>query len=157
MPAPQQPNGGTSAQQDLAVVALVRAGVEPDVIYTTLWPQEDNRPYPISTFRQVLRALEIADATTTPPEELPADLEAIVDDLLIARRSIMSALEAKCDVDADGNFDNQVHVALCKNAEAVLKYQSARQDRQVHKLNLRVAAERARLELLALYDEAKRN
>lgn len=147
----------TPTPHDLAVVTLLRTGLDVDTIYATLWPSEASRPYPLDTFRQVARALDLADATATPPEELPPDLEAIVDDLLIARRQIMSALEAKCDVNDKGGFDNQAHVALVKNAEAVLKYQTARQDRQVHRLNLRVAAEKARLELMALYDEAKRN
>ncbi len=147
--------------QDATVVALVRAGIAADVIYETLWPRPDGdatpRPMPLDAFRALCQALEVADATATPPEELPPDLERIVDDLLVARKRIMNALAAECDLDEEGHFDNQAHTALCKNAEAVLKYQSARQDRQVHRLNLRVAAEKARLELLALYDEARKN
>ncbi len=148
-------------QNDVAVVALVRAGLGADAIYETLWPRTEGdttpRPLPFETFRTVCQALEVADATATPPEELPKDLEAIVDDLLVARKRIMDALAAGCDLDESSAFDNQAHVALCKNAEAVLKYQNARQERQVHRLNLRVAAEKARLELLALYDEARKN
>jgi len=137
---------------DALVVTLVRAGLEPRVVFDTIWPAQ--KPYPFETFLQVVRALEVADATTAPAEELPSDLEAVVDDLLEARGRIMAAIRNDADAREDGGFDAAAHVALCKNADAVLKYQAARQERQVHLLNLRASQERARIELHQLYDKA---
>lgn len=148
---PADPTPPTSRDADIA--ALVRAGVAADVIYSALWPRGD-APMPFDSFVAVTRAIEIDAVTSPPPEALPIDLEDIVGDLLIARRKIMEAIETCNDVGEDGRFDNSSHVALCKNADVVLKYQEARQNRQVHLLNLRVAREKARLELLALHAEA---
>ena len=134
-----------------AVLQLLRAGIAVDVIYATLWPDATQRPVPYEAFAAVVQALEVADATTEPAEALPQDLEDVVDDLLIARRKIMQALESSGDVDAEGHFEAGPHMALVKNADTLLKYQMARQERQVHRLNLRVAREKARLELLDLY------
>lgn len=141
--------------RDGDVIALVRAGVDPAVIFATLWPSSP--PYPFATFLDVVRALEIEEATKQPPEELSPDLENVVADLQEARLQIMTQLRSGGDVDAQGDFNPAVHMTLVKNAEALLKFQSARQDRQVHLLNLRVAQERARIELRALYAETVRN
>lgn len=148
-------NTPTPTSRDGDVVALVRAGVDPAVIFSTLWPLSS--PYPYATFLDVVRALEIEEATKQPPEELSPDLENVVADLQEARQQIMTQLRSGGDVDAQGDFNPAVHMTLVKNAEALLKFQSARQDRQVHLLNLRVAQERARIELRALYAEAVRN
>lgn len=137
---------------DVVVLALLRSGHDVDAIYSTLWPQ-GNPELPRSTFRDVVRALEVADATATPPEDLPGDLEDAASDLITARVKIMQHITSGGDVDEDGGFDAGAHMALCKNAAELLKYQAARQERQAHKLNIRVAQERARIELLSLYDE----
>ena len=144
MPSPNEP-------LPPQVLQLLRAGVAPDVIYDTLWPNVAQRPVAYDAFLAVVQALEVADATQEPPEALPRDLEDVVDDLLVARRKIMQALESSGDVDDEGHFDAGPHMALVKNADTLLKYQTARQDRQVHRLNLRVARERARIEMLDLY------
>lgn len=142
------------ALPDASIIALVRAGVAPDAIYAALWPRsEAPAPLPYDSFLSVVRALEIAEAVTTPSEDLPREVEAVVDDLLIARRQIMLALDGG-SLTEEGHFDAGPHMALVKNADMVLKLHSARQDRQIHKLNLRVAQEKARLELLKLYDDA---
>lgn len=141
----------TPATSDALVLQLVRAGVAADVIYATLWPDPARRPVTYADFAAIVQAIEVADATSAPAEELPQDLEDVVDDLLLARRKIMSALEQSGDVGEDGHFDAGPHMALVKNADTLLKYQAARQERQVHRLNLRVAREKARLELLDLY------
>ena len=140
--------------RDADVAALVRAGVAADVIYAALWPGGPAAaPMPFDSFVAVVRALEVEAVTATPSESLPEDLEDIVGDLLLARRKIMEAIETCNDVGEDGRFDSSSHMALCKNADVVLKFQGARQERQVHVLNMRVAREKARLELLALYAE----
>lgn len=138
---------------DVVVLALLRSGHDVDAIYSTLWPRAEDAPIPRSTFRDVVRALEVADATATPSEDLPGDLEDAASDLITARVKIMQHITSGGDVDEDGDFDAGAHMALCKNAAELLKYQSARQERQIHKLNIRVAQERARIELLSLYDE----
>jgi hypothetical protein len=144
-----------STHRDADVAALVRAGVAADVIYAALWPGGPAAaPMPFDSFVAVVRALEVDAVTTTPTEQLPEDLEDIVGDLLLARRKIMEAIETTSP-DGDEGFDNSAHIALCKNADVVLKYQTARQERQVHLLNLRVAREKARLELLALHAEGE--
>lgn len=154
--SPKAPTPTTSQpSSDATVLDLVRAGVDVSTIYKTLWPVAPAMP--LEAFAEVVKALEVADATSTPPELLPPDLEAVVDDLLVARQKIMTAIETSADVSEDGHFDAGAHIALCKNADVLLKYQSARQERQVHVLNLRVAREKQRLELLKLYDENKSN
>lgn len=145
----------TTAREDAAVVELVRAGVAAEVIYAALWPTSP--PFPLDTFREVVRAVEVAEATTAPPEELPQDLEDVVGDLLEARQKIMESIRSGGDVDSEGGFDAGAHTALVRNADVLLKYQSARQDRQAHLLNLRVAREKARIELLELYPQSKTN
>lgn len=144
----------TSLQQphDPLVLALLRAGHSPDEIYVLLWPKQEQRPVSLQAFRAMTQALDVADSTAEPPEQLAEDLEEVVDNLHVARRKIMQAIESNGDLDEMGGFDAGPHMALVKNADTLLKYQAARQDRQVHKLNLRVAREKARLELLKLYE-----
>lgn len=140
--------------RDADVAALVRAGVAADVIYAALWPG-GAAPMPFDSFVAVVRAIEVDAVTTTPPERLDDDGEDAMADLLTARRRIMKAIEDGGDVDGEGGFNPHAHQALCKNADAYLKYSQDRRERQVHLLNLRVAREKARLELLALHAEAQ--
>lgn len=151
--ASQPPQPPTPLHHDVVVLALLRSGHDADVIHATLWPRAEEAPIPRTTFRDVVRALEIADATATPPEELPGDLEDAASDLIEARVKIMQHITCGGDVAEEGGFDAGAHMALCKNAAELLKYQAARQERQVHKLNIRVAQEKARIELQQLYDE----
>lgn len=142
----------TTTRRDADVAALVRAGVAADVIYAALWPS-GAAPMPFESFIAVTRAIEVDAVTSPPPEALTEEGEDVVADLLLARRKIMEAIEMSADVGEDGRFNAGAHMALCKNASEFLKYQEARQNRQVHLLNLRVAREKARLELLALHAE----
>jgi hypothetical protein len=87
-----------------------------------------------------------------PSESLPDDLEEVVGQLMESRVRIMETIRSGGDLDAEGNFNPKPHQILVKNAEAVLKFQSARQSRQEHLLNLRAAQERARIELGRLYE-----
>lgn len=129
--------------RDQDIVALVRAGVDVAVIHAAL-----QSPLPLEAFREVARALDAAAAVELPPEDLPADLEDAAADLVDARAVIMKDIRAS---DEAGGVDAQTHRALCQNAETLLKYHAARQDRQAHRLNIRVAQEKARAEILALY------
>jgi len=135
---------------DQQILALSRAGVAPSVIYEALWP--GSKPFPYEQLLSLIRTLEIADATAMPEETLPTDLEEVVGQLMESRVRIMEAIRSGGDLDAEGGFDATAHQALVKNAEAVLKFQSARQSRQEHLLNLRAAQERARIELGRLYE-----
>ena len=147
----------TPQQHDPLVLALLRAGHSPDEIYVLLWPQPDTRPVSLPAFRAMAQALDVAESTAEPAEQLTEDLEEVVDNLHVARRKIMQAIESNGDLDEMGGFDAGPHMALVRNADTLLKYQAARQDRQVHKLNLRVAREKARLELLNLYERGPTN
>jgi len=140
----------TALVADQRILALSRSGCSPQVIYAALWP-EGNTHVPAHVFPDVVRALEAADATRVPEEELPRDLEDVVDDLLIARRHIMREIEAGAESEA--GFNAGAHMTLCKNADVLLKYQAARQERQIHTLNIRAAAEKARIELLDMRSE----
>ena len=135
---------------DQQILALSRAGVAPSVIYEALWPGA--KPFPYEQLLSLIRTLEIADATAMPSESLPDDLVEVVGQLMESRVRIMEAIRSGGDLDAEGGFDATAHQALVKNAEAVLKFQSARQARQEHLLNLRAAQERARIELGRLYE-----
>ena len=152
---PTQPH--TPQMHDSLVLALLRAGHSPDEIYVLLWPTPDTRPVSLPAFRAMAQALDVAESTAEPAEQLTEDLEEVVDNLHVARRKIMQAIESNGDLDEMGGFDAGPHMALVKNADTLLKYQAARQDRQVHKLNLRVAREKARLELLNLYERGPTN
>ena len=134
--------------EDQTVVALIRAGVDIATIHTAL-----GITLPLDSFREVARALDAAAAVEIPTEDLPAVLEDAAADLVDARAVLMKAIRAGDGAD-DAGVDAQTHRALCQNAETLLKYQAARQDRQAHRLNIRVAQEKARAEILALYGGA---
>lgn len=136
--------------KDQQILALSRAGVVPSVIYEALWP--GTKPFPFEVMLSTLRTLEVADATKIPPEELPSDLEEVVGQLMESRVRIMETIRSGGDTDTNGDFDATAHKALVSNAEAVLKYQAARQSRQGHLLALRCAQEKARIELARLYE-----
>ena len=146
----KQPLNTTALVADQRILALSRSGCSPQIIYAALWP-EGNTHVPAHVFPDVVRALEAADATRLPEEELPRDLEDAVDDLLLARRSIMREIES--DTESEEGFNASAHMALCKNADVLLKYQAARQERQIHVLNVRTAQEKARIELLDMRSE----
>lgn len=139
------PPSAHTPDQDQTVVALLRAGVDVATIHTAL-----KIALPFDAFREVARALDAAAAVELPPEDLPTDLEDAAADLIDARAALMKAIRSGTDSD-DGGVDSQTHMALCKNADTLLKFQSARQERQAHRLNLRVAQEKGRAEILALY------
>lgn len=147
---PHLPYPMPHSTNDQQILALSRAGVAPSVIYEALWP--GSKPFPYTQLLSLIRTLEIADATAMPEETLPTDLEEVVGQLMESRVRIMEAIRSGGDLDAEGGFDATAHQALVKNAEAVLKFQSARQSRQEHLLNLRAAQERARIELGRLYE-----
>lgn len=149
------PTSAAPRDHDPLVLALLKAGHSPDDIFVMLWPKPEARPVTLIAFRAMAQALDVADATAEPAEQLTDDLEEVVDNLHVARRKIMQAIESGSDLDDEGGFNAGPHIALVKNADTLLKYQTARQDRQVHRLNLRVAREKARLELLKLYDPAE--
>ena len=134
--------------EDQTVVALIRAGVDVATIHAAL-----GITLPLDSFREVARALDAAAAVELPAEDLPSDLEDAAADLVDARAALMKAIRSGTDSD-DGGVDAQTHMALCKNADTLLKFQAARQDRQAHRLNVRVAQEKARAEILALYGGA---
>jgi len=135
---------------DQQILALSRAGVAPSVIYEALWPGA--KPFPYAQLLSLIHTLEIADATAMPPESLPDDLEDVAAQLMESRVRIMEQIRSGVDIDEEGKFNPKAHEVLIKNAEAVLKFQSARQSRQEHLLNLRTAQERARIELARLYE-----
>ena len=146
----QPPLDTTALVADQRILALSRSGCSPQIIYAALWP-EGNANVPAHVFPDVVRALEAADATRMPDEELPKDLEDAVDDLLVARRFIMRDIEAAAE--SEEGFNAGAHMALCKNADVLLKYQAARQERQIHVLNVRTAQEKARIELMDMRSE----
>lgn len=157
MDTPPRPDPVTPSRRDADVAALVRAGVAADVIYAALWPGGASAaPMTFDSFIVVVQALEVDAITATPPERLDEEGEYVVADLLISRRRIMKNITDGVDVDTEGNFDASVHNALCKNASEYVKYMESRQNRQVHLLNLRVAREKARLELMDLHNATSR-
>lgn len=149
-PSPLPYTMPTPTTTDAQILALSRAGVAPSVIYEALWPGQ--KPFGLDVLITTIKTLEIADATAIPSETLPDDLEEVVGNLMESRVRIMETIRSGGDTDAAGGFDATAHQALVKNAEAVLKFQAARQTRQEHLLNLRTTQERARIELARLYE-----
>lgn len=138
---------------DGTVIDLLRGGCSPQQIYAALYPQGRSDLTP-QAFADIARALDVAARCEVPAEQLPAILEAAEQDLLVARAAIVQAIDEGAN--EDGKFNAKPHEALCKNTDALLKCHAARQDRQVHQYNLRVARERARLQLLGETEEGVR-
>ena len=62
-------------QHDPLVLALLRAGHSPDEIYVLLWPQPDTRPVTLQAFRAMAQALDVAESTAEPAEQLTDEIK----------------------------------------------------------------------------------
>lgn len=137
------------ADLETPALELWRSGAPATAIHTALWPDGD-APIPARDLEQVLAALDVARAVELPPDDLPTELDAAVTDLKESRDALMQTIR-------DYPADPRPHLALSKNVTALLAVEKFRLDRQTHRHNMTVLADRRRDELADRLPRRKRD